>query len=38
MHRELVEPSERAVDLIIPEGGNNAVAIDLIITKLKSLL
>ena len=38
MHLEFVEPSKRAADLIIPEGGNNAVAIDLIITKLKSLL
>ncbi len=38
MHLEFVEPSKRAADLIIPEGGNNTVAIDLIITKLKSLL
>ena len=33
-----VEPSKRTADLIIPEGGNNAVAIDLLITKLKSLV
>src|SRR5262249_32079115 len=38
MHLEFVEPSKRAADLIIPEGGNNAVAIDLIITKLRTLL
>ena len=38
MHLEFVELSKRTADLIIPEGGNNAVAIDLIITKLKSLL
>jgi uridine kinase len=38
MHLEFVEPSKRTADLIIPEGGNNAVAIDLIITKLKSVL
>ncbi len=38
MHLEFVEPSKRTADLIIPEGGNNAVAIDLIITKLTSLL
>ena len=38
MHLEFVEPSKRTADLIIPEGGNNAVAIDLIITKLRSLL
>lgn len=38
MHLEFVEPSKRTADLIIPEGGNNAVALDLIITKLHSLL
>lgn len=38
MHLQFVEPSKRSADLIIPEGGNNSVAIDLIITKLKSLL
>jgi uridine kinase len=38
MHLEFVEPSKRTADLIIPEGGNNAIAIDLIITKLKSVL
>lgn len=38
MHLQFVEPSKRTADLIIPEGGNNAVAIDLIITKLKTLL
>ena len=32
------EVPRRAADLIIPEGGNSAVAIALIITKLKSLL
>jgi len=38
MHLQFVEPSKRTADLIIPEGGNNAVAIDLIITKLKTLI
>ena len=38
MHLEFVEPSKPTADLIIPEGGNNTVAIDLIITKLTSLL
>lgn len=37
MHLEFVEPSKRTADLIIPEGGNNAVALDLIITKLQTL-
>jgi uridine kinase len=34
MHLEFVEPSKRWADLIIPEGGNNAIALDLIISKL----
>jgi uridine kinase len=38
MHLQFVEPSKRTADLIIPEGGNNAVAIDLIITMLKTLI
>jgi uridine kinase len=38
MHLQFVEPSKRTADLIIPEGGNNAIAIDLIITKLKTLV
>ena len=38
MHLEFVEPSKRWADLIIPEGGENRVAIDLIIGKLRSVL
>lgn len=34
MHLEFVEPSKRIADLIIPEGGNNQVALDLITCKL----
>lgn len=34
MHLQFVEPSKRWADLIIPEGGDNAVAIDLLVTKL----
>ena len=33
-----MEPSKRWADLIIPEGGNNKVALDLIISKLESVL
>jgi uridine kinase len=33
-----VEPSKRWADLIIPEGGNNRVALDLIIAKLENVL
>lgn len=38
MHLQFVEPSKRYADLIIPEGGYNVVAIDLIKTKIRSLL
>ena len=34
MHLQFVEPSKRWADLIIPEGGNNRVALDLVIAKL----
>jgi uridine kinase len=35
MHLEFVEPSKRWADILIPEGGNNEVALDLVISKLK---
>lgn len=38
MHLQFVEPSKRWADLIIPEGGNNKVALDLIISKLSTVL
>jgi uridine kinase len=38
MHLQFVEPSKRWADLIIPEGGNNKVALDLIISKLQSVV
>jgi uridine kinase len=34
MHLEFVEPSKRYADLIIPEGGENHVALDLILSRL----
>jgi uridine kinase len=34
MHLQFVEPSKRWADLIIPEGGNNHVALDLVLGKL----
>ena len=37
MHMQFVEPSKRWADLIIPEGGNNRVALDLILAKLRSV-
>jgi uridine kinase len=38
MHQQFVEPSKRHADLIIPEGGHNRVAIDLVKTKISELL
>ena len=38
MHMEFVEPSKRHADVIIPEGGNNEVGIDLVIQKVRSLV
>ncbi|HVT04493.1 MAG TPA: uridine kinase [Thermoanaerobaculia bacterium] len=38
MHEEFVEPSKRHADLIIPEGGENRVAIDAIISRVEHLL
>lgn len=35
MHLEFVEPSKRWADLIIPEGGDNHIALDVIIERLK---
>lgn len=37
MHEEFVEPSKRYADLIIPEGGENLVAIDAIIARVERL-
>ena len=38
MHMEFVEPSKRYADVIIPEGGQNEVGIDLVIQKIRSLV
>lgn len=38
MHLEFVEPSKRWADLIVPEGGSNAIASDMIIERLKRYL
>jgi uridine kinase len=37
MHQQFVEPSKRYADLIIPEGGHNEVAMDMLITKVKAI-
>ena len=38
MHLEFVEPSKRWADIIVPEGGHNHVAIDMLVTKMASIL
>src|SRR5499427_3854737 len=38
MHLQFVEPSKRFADVIIPGGGHNKVAIDLVKTKIRELL
>jgi len=38
MHLQFVDPSKRHADVIIPEGGHNKVAIDLVRTKIRDLL
>jgi uridine kinase len=38
MHLEFVEPSKRYADVIIPEGGLNTVAMDMVVARIESLL
>lgn len=38
MHLEFVEPTKRYADLIIPEGGRNTIAIDLVVARIESEL
>jgi uridine kinase len=38
MHLEFVEPSKRWADLIIPEGGFNKVALELVISRIQALV
>lgn len=37
-HLQFIEPSKKYADIIIPEGGYNDVAIDLIYQKIKSII
>jgi uridine kinase len=37
MHLEFVEPSKRYADVIIPQGGHNTVAIDMLLTMIRSI-
>jgi len=38
MHLEFVQPSKRYADVIIPKGGLNKVALDMVVARLKDLL
>ncbi len=38
MHETFIEPTKRYADLIIPEGGSNTVAVDLLVTKISSII
>ncbi|HDL2518217.1 uridine kinase [Enterococcus faecium] len=38
MYHQFIEPTKRYADIIVPEGGENHVAIDLITTKVASFL
>ncbi|MDT8897388.1 uridine kinase [Thermanaerothrix sp. 4228-RoL] len=38
MHLDFVEPSKRYADVIIPEGGMNTVALDMVISRIQALL
>jgi uridine kinase len=38
MHEQFIQPSKKYADVIIPEGGKNDVAIDLLTTKISSII
>jgi len=38
MHLEFVEPSKRWADVIIPRGAHNAVALDMLVTKVRTVV
>jgi uridine kinase len=38
MHLEFVEPSKRYADVVIPEGGFNAAALDMVVARIESML
>jgi uridine kinase len=37
MHLEFVEPSKRYADIIVPQGGHNTVAVDMLLTLIRGL-
>jgi uridine kinase len=38
MHQQFVEPSKRYADLIVPRGGHNQVALDMILARIRDIL
>jgi uridine kinase len=38
MHLQFVEPSKRYADVIVPRGGHNAIAIEMIVAKIQNRL
>jgi uridine kinase len=38
MHMEFVEPSKRYADVIIPEGGFNTAALDMVVARIGELI
>ena len=38
MYHQFIEPSKRYADIIVPEGGENQVAIDLLVTKVRDII
>jgi uridine kinase len=38
MHLEFVEPTKRYADVIIPEGGSNLIAIDMVVARIEAAL
>ena len=38
MHMQFIEPTKRYADVILPQGGTNLVAIDLLASKIRSIL
>jgi uridine kinase len=38
MHMEFVEPSKRYADVIVPQGGDNRVAMEMIVSRIQALL
>jgi uridine kinase len=38
MHLQFVEPSKRWADIILPEGGRNQVALDLLVARLRTVI